>query len=179
MNLAMTEPADYELVLYGLDDKAKPRAGLIDSAEAEAARALACSLTFQLMPISTAQRRVLAAELTPANLADKGYSAVPIIRRPLFTEIERAAQVEDSAQEPGPGREAPAPSGADEETTLWDRIKVGQLVLAQEDNPKHGWWEAIVLNELGGGDVLLRYRDYPTQGKVVRHRDQLALLKST
>src|SRR5947209_2323359 len=134
----MTEPADCDLVLYGLDDKGKPRAGLVASAEAEAALALAGNLSLQLMPISTAQRRVLAAELAPANLAESDYSVVPIVRRALFAEIERAAQVEDVAPEANPAPDATGHPEIDQETTLWDRIKVGQLVLAQEDNPKHG-----------------------------------------
>jgi hypothetical protein len=120
----MTDPSDasQDLVLYGLDDKAKPRAGLVAAAEAEAARVIAAGLNFQLRPISTAQQRV--ASITP-----------------------------------------------------WEEIKIGQVVLAQEDNPKDGWWEAIVLNELDEGEFLLRYRDYSPQYRFVRRGEQLALLK--
>ena len=75
----MTDPTDasQDLVLYGLDDKAKPRAGLMAAADGDAALALAAGLNFQLLPISTAQRRVLAAELSPVSLSENGYSAVP------------------------------------------------------------------------------------------------------
>lgn len=68
----MTEPTDasQDLVLYGLDDNAKPRAGLVAAADGDAALALAASLSFQLLPISTAQRRVLAAELLPISLGE-------------------------------------------------------------------------------------------------------------
>jgi hypothetical protein len=171
----MTDPSDasQDLVLYGLDDKAKPRAGLVAAAEAEAARVIAAGLNFQLRPISTAQQRVLAAELAPASLSENGYSAVPAIRRALFAEIENAAQEqENSSPEPMVG------AGTEQASiTPWEEIKIGQVVLAQEDNPKDGWWEAIVLNELDEGEFLLRYRDYSPQYRFVRRGEQLALLK--
>ena len=172
----MTDPSDasQDLVLYGLDDKAKPRAALVAAAEADAARVIAAGLNFQLRPISTAQQRVLAAELAPASLSENGYSAVPAVRPALFAEIENASQEQENS---APELDS-APAADQVSVTPWDQIKIGQLVLTQEDDPKHGWWEAIVLSELDDGEVLLRYRDYPTQSKFVRHRDKLALLKS-
>ena len=172
----MTEPTDasQDLVLYGLDDQAKPRAGLVAAVDGDAALALAASLSFQLVPISTAQRRVLAAELSPVSLGENGYSAVPAVRRALFADIEKASRAQENS-----APELDSPPAADQASlTPWDQIKIGQLVLTQEDDPKHGWWEAIVLSELGDGEVVLRYRDYPTQSRFVRHRHKLALLKS-
>jgi hypothetical protein len=172
----MTEPTDapQDLVLYGLDDKAKPKAGLVAAADGDAALALAADLKFQLLPISTAQRRVPAAELSPVSLEESGYSAVPAVRRGLFADIEKASQEQENS---APELDPPLP-GDQASLTPWDEIKIGQLVLTQEDDPKHGWWEAIVLSELGDGEVVLRYRDYPTQSRFVRHRHKLALLKS-
>ncbi|MFL5257057.1 MAG: hypothetical protein ACJ8AI_30045 [Rhodopila sp.] len=143
------------------------------AADGDAALALAAGLNFQLLPISTAQRRVLAAELSAVCLGENGYSAVPAVRRALFADIEKASQEqENSAPELDP-----PPAGDQASATPWDQIKIGQLVLTQEDDPKHGWWEAIVLSELDDGEVVLRYRDYPTQSRFVRHRHKLALLK--
>ena len=172
----MTEPTDasQDLVLYGLDDKAKPRAGLVAAADGDAALAIAAGLNFQLLPISTAQRRVLAAELSPVYLEENGYSAVPAVRRALFADIEKASQEQENS---APHLDAPL-AGDQAAVTPWDEIKIGQLVLTQEDDPKHGWWEAIVLSELDDGEVVLRYRDYPMQSRFVRHRHKLALLKS-
>jgi hypothetical protein len=95
----MTEPADasQDFVLYGLDDKAKPRAGLVAAVNWAAALALAAGLNFQLLPISTAQQRVLAAELAPVCLSENGYSAVPAVRRALFAEIEKTAQNQENS----------------------------------------------------------------------------------
>src|SRR4051794_22358255 len=130
----MTEPTDAseDLVLYGLDDKAKPRAGLVAAAEADAARAIAAALKFQLLPISTAQQRVLAAELAPVSLSENGYSAVPAVRRALFAEIEKASQQQENLP---PELDSP-PATGQASITSWDEIKIGQVVLAQDDNPK-------------------------------------------
>ena len=163
---------DDDYVVFGLDDKAKPRAGVVAAADLESALALAANLNFQVRPISTAQRRVLAAELQTVSLSENGYLAVPPVRRALLADIERAAEDQKNSSE----RDAPAL--ADRELpAAWDRIKIGQLVLSQEEDPKYGWWEAIVLSELDDGEVLLRYRDYPTQARFVRHRHKLALVK--
>jgi len=41
--------------------------------------------------------------------------------------------------------------------------------------PGEGWWEAIVVEK--NDDMLtLRWRDYPRQAQVVRHRVSVALL---
>jgi hypothetical protein len=126
-----------------------------------------------LLPISTAERRILAAELAPVSLSENGYSAVPAVRRALFAEIEKASQDQGNSS-PEPMAVAATRQAS---ITPWDEIKIGQVVLSQEDNPKDGWWEAIVLNELGDGEFLLRYRDYSPQYRFVRRREQLALLK--
>jgi hypothetical protein len=143
--------------------------------EGDAALAIAAGLKFQLLPISTAQQRILAAELAPVSLSENGYSAVPAVRRALLAEIEKAAQDQENSA-PGPMAGAGTQQAS---ITPWDEIKIGQVVLAQEDNPKDGWWEAIVLNELDEGEFLLRYRDYSPQYKFVRRGEQLALLKPT
>src|SRR3954449_10416472 len=127
MTLAMKEPTDspLDLVLYGLDDKAKPRAGLVAAADGDAALAIAAGLNFQLLPISTARRRVLAAELSAVSLGENGYSAVPAVRGTLFADIEKASQEQENS-----APEIDSPPAADQAfITPWDQIKIGQLVL--------------------------------------------------
>src|SRR3954471_22827512 len=114
----MTEPTDasQDLVLYGLDGNAKPRAGLVAAADGDAALAIAAALNFQLLLISTAQRRVLAAELSAVSLGENGYSAVPTVRRALFADIEKASQ--EQANSPP---ELDSPPAADQASvTPWD-----------------------------------------------------------
>jgi len=58
----------------------------------------------------------------------------------------------------------------------WQEIAPGHLVIAHESN-EDGWWEAIVL-ECDGDMLTLRWRDYPKQPKVVRHRAAVALIST-
>lgn len=60
----------------------------------------------------------------------------------------------------------------------WRRSAVGQLVIAQEDNPENGWWEAIVA-EINGDTLTLRWRDYQKQPKFNRSRHAVAMLNPT
>src|SRR6476659_1958132 len=97
----MTDTANHTeegFVLFGLDDKAKPRAGFIGSAEREAALCLALNLKLQVLTIATAQHRILAGELSPINMAESGYAAVPIVKRTVLSELERAAQEHGDAR---------------------------------------------------------------------------------
>jgi hypothetical protein len=56
----------------------------------------------------------------------------------------------------------------------WDKIGIGDLVIAQE-SPEDGWYAAIVL-EANGDMVTVRWRDYPRSSRFVRHRRRLGLL---
>ena len=47
-------------------------------------------------------------------------------------------------------------------------------MIAQE-GARDGWWEAIVV-EKNDDMITLRWRDYPRQANVVRHRLAVALL---
>ena len=56
----------------------------------------------------------------------------------------------------------------------WQEIGLGDLVVVQE-GPEDGWYEAIVV-EANDDMLTLRWRDYPRQRPVVRHRLRLGLL---
>jgi hypothetical protein len=49
-------------------------------------------------------------------------------------------------------------------------------VLAENWEPKTGWYEAVVLEQVGADELKLRFRDYPEEGTLVRRRNQLALM---
>jgi hypothetical protein len=55
-----------------------------------------------------------------------------------------------------------------------DEIASGQLVIAHE-SADDGWWEAIVIDRKAD-KFTLRFRDFPDQPKLVRHRSAIALL---
>jgi hypothetical protein len=49
-------------------------------------------------------------------------------------------------------------------------------VPAANGEPETGWYEAVVLEQLGADEFKLRFRDYPEEGTPVCRRNQLALL---
>jgi hypothetical protein len=53
-------------------------------------------------------------------------------------------------------------------------LGVGDLVVAQEQDPADGWYEAVVI-EVNGDMLTLRWRDYPRERKIVRHRLRVGL----
>jgi hypothetical protein len=59
-------------------------------------------------------------------------------------------------------------------TQLWEKLKVGDLVLTIETT-ELGWWAAKIL-KLEGNSYTLEYRDYPEDGRFTRVRTQIALL---
>jgi len=58
---------------------------------------------------------------------------------------------------------------------IWSVINTGSLVLAQEADPKDGWWEATV-TEVKGGECTLQWRDYKELGSFKRGLTQLAVI---
>ena len=56
----------------------------------------------------------------------------------------------------------------------WQEIGVGDLVVAQQ-SPDDGWYEAIVI-EAASDMLKVRWRDYPRERPIVRHRLRLGLL---
>ena len=86
---------------------------------------------------------------------------LPHVRRDIYEKIRALAG-------PLAGQARGLPS-------TWDDIEIGHLVIAYE-NSEEGWWEAIVVDK--SKDMLtLRWRDYPKQPAVIRHRTAVALLK--
>lgn len=57
----------------------------------------------------------------------------------------------------------------------WDKLAIGNLVIAQDTKPENGWWEAEIV-EINGEQLTLQWRDYPRQSNVKRSRTAVALL---
>lgn len=79
-------------------------------------------------------------------------------------------KADDKAPAEGPAPEIPVTIPED-----WTKIGMGSLILAEEGEGE-GWYEAIVV-ELRPNDLFtLKWRDYPAEPTVVRHRTRLALM---
>src|SRR6185312_5013604 len=59
--------------------------------------------------------------------------------------------------------------------TNWDDIKVGDRVLAQDTDPKDGWWQVTVVEKVG--DIFkLRWPGRPNSRPFQKHRATLGLI---
>jgi hypothetical protein len=65
-----------------------------------------------------------------------------------------------------------------ENLTDLNEIDVGQVVLAKEDGPLQGWWEAVVTTK-DGDSFMLQWRDYASLPTIVRQRSKLGLICPT
>jgi hypothetical protein len=60
--------------------------------------------------------------------------------------------------------------------TGWEAIRADQAVLAKEEGPWQGWWEAVV-SEVSGDVVTMRSRNHSHLPPIVRHRCHLGLMR--
>jgi hypothetical protein len=168
-------------VLFGTDEHGKPRAAWFKAANPELITKAAAAMKLQLLRPITASQIELAKKLPVGRVHANGTGFVPPIRSDLYSELQLAAEPPQAsgtaastvAQSPAAASGAPA-RGLPKD---WDSIEVGDLVIAQE-NMIEGWWEAIVIAT--DNDMLtLKWRDYPKNPSVTRHRTAVALVKPT
>jgi hypothetical protein len=98
----------------------------------------------------------------------------------LATPTLTAAAAAAGTQQPSKTRSVKEPASqsstiAQPFPTTWEEIDVNHLVLAKQDGPWAGWWEAIAI-ENHGSQLTLRWRDYPKLPTIVRPRFSLGLL---
>jgi len=148
------------LILFGLDEYEKPKAGWFDEKDAEIALKASQQLRLNRLKITTAIPKDVIEGLPQGRLHASG-ALIPHVRRDVYEKVRALAG-------PLAGQAGGLPKS-------WDDIDVGHLVIAYE-NSEDGWWEAIV-TEKNKDMLTLRWRDYPKQPTVTRHRSSVALLK--
>ena len=175
--LAMRCPSP--LVLFGIDNRGKPKGARFGKEYAGLARKAATQLHLQVLASNDPKVAEIAARLPVGRVHATGRTFVPFIRRHLYDQLVAAAangnahltsspNGSSGASGSGPGGSAPhLPSD-------WQQIGVGDLVVGQ-DSLENGWYDAIVV-QVDGDMFTLRWRDYPRERPVVRHRLRLALL---
>src|SRR5204863_25299 len=108
-------------------------------------------------PPQSGQARELASDFT-----DRG----PLGPLRFFKEVAMTKKSANRSKGVGSGPALPR---------HWDEIDAGHLVLAQDADPKEGWWPAIVL-EKNGDMFTLRWQAFPQQKKVLRHQFNVGLM---
>ena len=78
-----------------------------------------------------------------------------------------------AAGQSGSGQPSPKRSDNPGYPRDWESITVGHVVIALEE-PGEGWYEAIV-TEINGDMLTIRWRQYPKERRVIRHRLSVGL----
>lgn len=177
-----TKPAP--VVLFGMDRNGKPKAARFGKDHAGLAVKAANQLQLRVLTSTDPKVIAIAARLPVGRVHATGRTFVPFIRRELYDELVAVAPNGNPHQPASPpasgasGSAGAKPPGASAPNVpkTWHEISLGDLVVAHQ-SPDEGWHEAIVA-EVKGDMLTLRWRDYPHERQVVRHRQRLALLYS-
>jgi hypothetical protein len=169
------------VILFGMDSRGKPKAARFRKDHANLAVKAASQLQLQVLANDNPRIGEIAARLPVGRVHATGRAFVPFIRRDLYNKLIAVAS-NGKGQPPTPALataatsgSVPKPSGsAPNLPESWDKIGIGDLVIAQE-SPEDGWYAAIVI-ESGGDMLTLRWCDYPRATRFVRHRKRLGLL---
>ena len=176
---ATSTPAS--VVLFGIDSHGKPKGARFGRDHADLAIKAASQLQLRVLASNDPKVADLAARLPVGRVHATGRTFVPFIRRDLYDKLVAAAPNGNALPTStlaggGPGAAGMGTPGGSSPNLpkTWQEIGVGDLVVAQEGT-EDGWYEAIVA-EVNGDMLTLRWRDYPRERKIVRHRLRLGLL---
>jgi hypothetical protein len=147
------------IVVFGKDEEGQARAARFKPDDAEKAIKAAASMKMRVLKINGAEAETVAGQLPLGRIYASGIGFVPPVNEAYLQRLEELAE----------------PKAAPGLPKNWDAIDVGHLVVAQ-DADDDAWYPAIVTAK--DKDMLtLRFRDYPAQAQVSRHRFSVALLK--
>jgi hypothetical protein len=155
--MSKESPVERVLIVFGKDEDGKIRAGYFESADADIARTAAEKLGFHSIAVDGTETTKIAEKLHAGDVHATGKMFLPVAQKKIYLALLGLAGLSEGAAIP----------------TDWDTIKAGHVVVAHEGKSE-GWWEAIVIKR-DSDSVILRWRDYPKQSKVRRHRSQIAL----
>jgi hypothetical protein len=175
---ATTSPAP--VVLFGIDSHGKPKGARFGQKDADLAIKAASQLQLKVLTSNDPTVAEIAARLPVGRVPGTGRTFVPFIRQDLYDKLVAAApNGNPHPTKPPSSGSSGAPGSTGSPPNLprnWQEIAPGHLVIGHE-SLEDGWWEAIVL-ERDGDMLTLRWRDYPKQPKVVRHRAAVALIST-
>jgi hypothetical protein len=167
-----------QVVLFGLDESGKPKAARFSEAQATLATKAAAQLKLQVLTVNDSKTSELAALLPSGRVHANGKGFIPAIRRDLYSKLlEASGQPPEPQSAPTIGNTDQAAAGklTNKRPKTWQEIAAGHIVIIQDDDPKDGWWEAIVV--AATADMLsLRWRANPRQRQIARHRMSVGLM---
>jgi hypothetical protein len=159
------------ILVANKDGNGKLRAGTFKGADVPAARKAAASLGIQAVDVRAPDLKKLAAQLPAGRIHEQGAQILSPISNELATALLNLTKPPNATGNTTakPILKMPRlPKG-------WHDIKVGDLVLAQDDDPKDGWWQSTVI-EAHGDIIKLRWPRSERGRPFQRHRSALGLL---
>jgi hypothetical protein len=173
------------LIAFGLTEDGKPRAGTFHAADIELATKAAAAMGLAILKLKDPKARDLATQIPGGQVHAKGRGFVPLIRQAQYAQLTEFAKAQGVIIQDGLAGEiknsktpATPDNKSDREPHLpnsWDHIDVGALVLAQDTDPKDGWWQAVVVAK-NGEMYTLRWQQSQTRRVIIKHKFNLALL---
>jgi len=184
----------FGLILFGRDERQRPHASYFAGGEAGAAQRAAALMGMHVLPVDADEPRRLAEALPRGRIFEgSGKAFVPFVKHDVFERLMSAA---GHPKAPAPAQLAtkpaggppPAkrghgssdtpggPGGAHKPPFDWEDIAIGSLVLATTGGPQEGWFEAVVVYTKADNNLELRWRDFPLDANITRHRRELALM---
>lgn len=161
------------LILVGdKGSNGKLRAGTFKGPDVPAARKAAASLGLKAVVVSDPDLKKLAAQLPAGRIHEQGAQILSPISAELAAALQKLTEPA-IASVPVPAKHAAA--AAPRLPKGWHDIKVGDFVLAQDDDPKDGWWQSTVI-EIHGDVIKLRWPRSERGRPFQRHRLTLGLL---
>ena len=170
------------MVLFGIDSRGKPKGARFGKEHASLAIKAATQLQLNVLATTDPKVAEIAARLPVGRVHATGRTFVPAIRRDVYDKLVAAAPNGNLGQPLTPpsgatgGAAGSRPPGSSPNLPRsWHEIGLGDLVVAQEEDPADGWYEAIVV-EAANDMFTLRWRHYPRLRRITRHRLRLGLL---
>ena len=145
--LAMRCPSP--LVLFGIDNRGKPKGARFGKEHASLAMKAATQLQLKVLASNDPKVAEIAARLPVGRVHATGRTFVPFIRRDLYDKLVAAAANGNAHPASPPngssGASGSTPGGsAPHLPRNWQEIGIGDLVVANQDRWE-GWYEAIVV----------------------------------
>jgi hypothetical protein len=167
------------LILYGIDSRGKAKAARFRKEHAGLAIKAATQSQLNVLASKDPKVAEIAARLPVGRVHATGRMFVPFVRQDLYDKL-LAAAANGNTDPSSPSNGSSGASGSTPGGSVphlpqtWQSIGIGDLVVAN-DSQEDGWYEAVVV-EANGDMLTLRWRDYPRERRIVRHRWRLGLL---
>jgi hypothetical protein len=168
------------LVLLGVDGSDKPHASRFPLEQFDVVLKAARLMQLHLVTVNDVDLLKTAQDLPEGKIFGTGRGLVPFVRKELYDTFSpligtSAEHVPPPVAEPPAGDADTGKDAPKGEPTLWDKLGVGDVVLAYS-KADEGWYEAKITGVNDNGTLVAIYRDYPEEGKLTLRRNQVGLL---